>query len=61
MSFGLRPRPAIPASELAAVTAAVASLASPSPGTAIDTDVTPAWRFSGRWFAGSPLNDQRRP
>ncbi|MBU6233839.1 MAG: hypothetical protein KJS64_06290 [Acidobacteria bacterium] len=61
MSSGLPPRPEIPASEMAAVTVAVSALVSSGVTTDDKQVVTPPWRFSGRWFASSPLNDQRRP
>ncbi len=58
MSHGLAPRPGPTPDEIAAVSAAVALLA-----TARGVDEggrAPAWRFSGRWFnAGRYAN--RRP
>lgn len=48
MSYGLAPRPELPAEELAAVIAAATELLrAPS---ADYEDGPPSWRFSGRWF-----------
>jgi hypothetical protein len=45
--------------ELAAIIAAV-DVAWPKPMAAVDEDEVPAWRFSGRWWAGPvPLRRQR--
>ena len=61
MTHGLRPRGEVPSEEIAAITAAAqALLTSVAPAEAV-ADVAPAWRFSGRWFASSPLSSQRRP
>ena len=58
MSHGLAPRPGPTPDEIAAVSAAVALLAT-ARGVQEDERV-PAWRFSGRWFnAGRYAN--RRP
>jgi len=61
VSYGLRPRAEVPAEELAALTAAAHALLSPVTATEPVADVTPAYRFSGRWFASGPLSSQRRP
>ena len=61
MSHGLRPRSEVPAEELAAITAAAQALLTSVATSETVVDVAPAWRFSGRWFASSPLSSQRRP
>lgn len=60
MSFGLRPRPEVPAEELAIITAAAQALLSPTAAEEI-RDATPAYRFSGRWFGTGYLSSLRRP
>ncbi len=55
---GLPPRPGPSAFEVAVVTAAVRLSVSGIPDAA-PVDATPAWRFSGRWYARGPLADRR--
>jgi len=60
MSYGLRPRVSASPEEIATVTAIarellMRQLVAPAP------DATPAWRFSGRWFAAHPFSALRRP
>ena len=58
MSHGLTPRPGPTPEEIAAVSAAVALLATPR--RVQEGGRVPPWRFSGRWFnAGRYAN--RRP
>lgn len=58
MSHGLSPRPTLPEEELAALVAVAEELLR-APRVRV-TDTTPAWRFSGRWFAAGPYA-LRRP
>jgi hypothetical protein len=55
---GLPPRPQPTAEEIAVVTAAVQALSKGSRSE--DMADTPAWRFSGRWFATRRF-ELRRP
>ena len=55
---GLPARPQPTEDEIAAVTAAAASLLNQS--AVSESDQTPRWRFSGRWFAAGPFT-LRRP
>ena len=57
-SYGLTPRPELPAEELAAVVAAATELLRSS--AVLDEDQVPSWRFSGRWFNAGPYA-LRRP
>lgn len=59
MSYGLPPRPELPAEEMAAL-AAVAQELLKAPGAMDLVDNAPSWRFSGRWFNAGPYA-LRRP
>jgi hypothetical protein len=57
VNYGLAPRPELPAEEMAAVIAAAEELLRVERRRV--GDVTPAWRFSGRWFNAGPLVNRR--
>ncbi len=59
---GLAPRPAIDPVVLAVITAAVEELAESGHVVVVDEPVrSPAWRFSGRWWAKSVAVRRDRP
>jgi hypothetical protein len=58
MSYGLAPRPDLPAEEMAALVAVAEELLRQRETP--DLDGPPAWRFSGRWFNAGPYA-LRRP
>jgi len=59
VSYGLTPRPAPSDEEIAALVIAAREVLAPR-ALLRPVEVTPAWRFSGRWFNLGPF-DQRRP
>ena len=60
MSYGLAPRPVLPAEETAAVMAAVEEMLKVEAEQVLAIDTVPNWRFSGRWFNAGPYT-MRRP
>ena len=59
MSYGLTPRPELPAEEMAVLVAAAQELLK-TPAAMDLVDHAPSWRFSGRWFNAGPYA-LRRP
>ncbi|MDE3007950.1 MAG: hypothetical protein KGJ10_04665 [Acidobacteriota bacterium] len=57
MNYGLAPRPELPPEEMAAVIAAAEELLRVERRRL--ADVTPRWRFSGRWFNSGPFTHRR--
>jgi hypothetical protein len=60
VSYGLPERPQLAPAEMAAVVAAAEALTQ-TVEVLGQTLETPAWRFSGRWFAGGRYSSLRRP
>lgn len=59
MNYGLTPRPELEPDELAALIAAAEELLESEQLAAAPVDVTPNWRFSGRWFNAGQFANPR--